>query len=79
MQYNTREENKRQEEKGREVPLYHDIHEFMSECFSGLAESPWLFESVDRLKETSHVFMLIDSSIMPGYFFNSSTIKHYAV
>jgi len=66
VQYNTREEIKRQKE--REVPLYYNIHEFMPECFSDLTESPWLFESVDRLKETSHVFMLIDSSIMPGSF-----------
>lgn len=52
-----REENKRQEEKEREAPLHHNIYEFMAECFSDLAESPWLFESVDRLKETPQVLV----------------------
>lgn len=60
-----REENERQEEKGREAPLHHNIHEFMPDCFSDLAENPWLFESVDMLKETPQGFMLIDSSINP--------------
>lgn len=60
-----KKKTKDKKKKEREAPLHHNIHEFMPECFSDLAESPWLFESVDRLKETPQVFMFIDFSINP--------------